>query len=203
MMSKRFARPISAALCGFQILAIAGSVVAATYQIESICGTGPAFSVSGLLVAFSAKYTRVRWTALFGLSTVAISLFLFALIASLNWSPGDARRPVPCMLFAYEFLSIPAGLRAMYQTLTLDDRSSALANSRQFSIKSLLMVTFAVALACIPVRWVHSASPTLLTTIAIVLALITVACLAIVVVLAVRLPRRLLVESESAEPVLD
>jgi hypothetical protein len=140
-------RSTLAGLLILHLLGIGGSVIAAAVQIESIVGTGPAFSVLGLIVAECGRRSRLRSMYWIGLSTLALSLFVFALINIAEWSPAEASVPVPVLLLAYESVVIPLGLRTLWRMFVAAPADARLA--RQFDLKSLLWLfgLLAVALA--------------------------------------------------------
>jgi hypothetical protein len=108
-------RTTVAALLVVHLLGICGSVLGATIEIESIVGTGPAFSLLGLLVAESGRRCRARGVFWLGMSTLALSLVVLGLINLAEWGPAQARTPVSVILLVYEGLAVPLGLMAMWR----------------------------------------------------------------------------------------
>lgn len=142
----RPARLIFVVLCVLQIVGVSGSVVAAAVDIESIIVTGPVFTLLGFAVAGGWIVSRRLPIAIFGLSPGLVSLLLFLLIYLLRWGPHDAQFPVTLTLLGYELLIVPVGLLALYQMATSDGQ---VAPPRwQFNLRSLLLLTAAVAILC-------------------------------------------------------
>lgn len=136
-----------ARFCFLQLLGICGSVIISVIDVESIVITGPLFTATGLVVACGWIVSRDVSTLAFGLSTGVVSLSIFLLIFSLEWSPSDAQFPVPLMLLGYEVVVVPVGLLSMYRTLVASRRDKV-EHRWQFSLRSLLIVTFVVGICC-------------------------------------------------------
>lgn len=135
---------VFASLCFIQLLGVCGSVIAAAIEIETIMVTGPIFSVAGVVVACGWKVSRNPLIVVFGLSAAVVSTFTFFLIFSLSWSPEDAAFPVPLMLLGYEFVIVPIGLFSIYRLLIIPQKNTV-ERTRQFDLRSLLIVTFVAA----------------------------------------------------------
>jgi hypothetical protein len=146
---------VVAALCAIQILGIVGAVIAAAIDIESIVGSGVIFSLLGLFVAAGSGTSRSRSMLVFGLSAVAISLFLLVLINVMEWGQAEAAFPVTLILLGYELALAPVGLVALYHSLAgpiAGDRQ----RWRQFSVRSLLGLTLLAAIDLGVVRLTYS-----------------------------------------------
>jgi hypothetical protein len=70
------------------------AMVIATSEIHTIVVSGPLLSVLGLFVAAISFSHSSRVGVIAGLSTPALCLFLFVLIAGLQLGPREAERPV-------------------------------------------------------------------------------------------------------------
>jgi hypothetical protein len=172
-MQVHFARPrwrpvssrfVTAALI-LHLLGIAGSVVAAAVEIETIVGTGPVFSGVGGVVAECGRRCRMRGMFWLGISTLILSLFVFGLINVAEWSPGEAQRPVSVLLLIYECVAIPAGLMALWRLwVAAPDQPSG---PWQFNLRSLMLVMVLVAVALAAVRAANRFSLGVLAAIAI------------------------------------
>jgi hypothetical protein len=153
-----------AVLGAIQLLGISGSVIAASAEVESIVGTGPVFSVLGLVVCIGWIFSRSLATIVFGLSASVVSLFLFGLIAGLRWSPQEASVPVPLILLAYEAVIVPVGLVSLHRTITGSSRKSS-KRRWQFHLWSLLVATTLAGVAAAIVRLaLQFGAPVLVTT---------------------------------------
>jgi ketosteroid isomerase-like protein len=168
-----------------QLLGISGAVIAAAVEVETIVGTGPAFSLLGLAVCFGWLVSRSYTTIVFGLSATAISVSLLALIAGLRWSPQDASIPVPLILLAYEAMIVPVGLVSLHRTIARGSWKSS-RRAWQYNIWSLLAVTAVAGAAAAVVRLAMQFGAPVLVTTAIGVSAATVAAIAVVVYRALR-----------------
>jgi hypothetical protein len=141
------------ALVAAQLLAIGGSVLAATIEIESIVGTGPVVSVLGLIVAASARRNRSLGALLLGLSAGLLSLFVFALIAVQDWGPSDAAQPVSMILITYEMVAAPIGLFAIGRTIS---PAESVVGLWQFDLRTMLGLIGLLAVALAAGRMGHN-----------------------------------------------
>jgi hypothetical protein len=155
-------------------------VIAAAVEVETIVGTGPAFSLLGLIVCVGWVFSRSIATLVFGLSASAISLFLLALIAGLHWSPSDASIPVPLILLGYEIVAVPIGLASLYRILA---RRAKKRRDRfwQYNLWLLLAVTTLAAATAAVVRLALQFGTPVLVTAAIGAAVATVASIGLVI----------------------
>jgi len=174
-----------AVLGAIQLLGISGSVIAAAAEVESIVGTGPVFSILGLVVCIGWIYSRSLATFVFGLSASVISLFVLALIMGLNWSPGDASVPVPLILLAYEAVIVPVGLVSLHRAIARPSRKSS-KRKWQFKLRSLLLATTLAGVAAAVVRLALQFGAPVLVTAAIGGSAATVAAVGAVVYHALR-----------------
>lgn len=174
-------------LCVLQILGISGSVLAAAWDIESICGTGPTFSLVGVLVAFGYRISRSLSSVVFGLSAAVVSAACFVWIFTLSWSPGDAQHPVSSALIGYEMLILPVGWFALYRTLRPRAAKSA-GDDRpwQFGIGSLLALTAVLAVMMGFARLVYLASNDVRLAVAAGLLALAVTGISIVVFVSIK-----------------
>ncbi|MBC8872871.1 MAG: hypothetical protein H8E44_25840 [Planctomycetes bacterium] len=171
--------------CEVELLGVRGSVIASAAEVESIVGTGPVFSVLGLVVCIGWIYSRSLATFVFGLSAIVISLFVLTLIVGLHWSPGEASVPVPLILLAYEAVIVPVGLVSLHRTIARPSRKSS-KRKWQFKLRSLLIVTTLAGVAAAIVRLAMQFGAPVLVTAAIGGAAATVAAVGAVVYHALR-----------------
>ncbi len=80
-----------------QMLVVLIGLGVACWQVESIIGTGPILSIVGIIVAVLSYQRSMKGGVLFGLSGLGLCVGVFLTIFLLDWSPGDARIPVPIM----------------------------------------------------------------------------------------------------------
>jgi len=86
---------------GLQLVTTIVGLGFAVWHVESIVGTGPVLSLLGLLVAIVSFRHGLMMAGCVGLSAVPFTAIVFLIIFLQNWSPGDARKPVPVMGAAY------------------------------------------------------------------------------------------------------
>ena len=133
-----------------QMLGISGAVVMAAIDIETIVGTGPLLSLIGLALGITGWARRRSMAILvFGLATGVFSLTIFLLIFILEWSPSEARGPVPRILVGYQVVLVSIGLVALHRLLHLPD----VARPRfQFGLRSMLSATFIAGVSLAAMR---------------------------------------------------
>jgi hypothetical protein len=142
---RRQARPWTAGLLAGFLLGICGAVIAATVEIESIVGSGPIFSGIGLWVAEHGRRRGLRGMFWLGMSTLMLTLLVFAVINLAEWGPADARRPVSVMLMIYQSLAVSAGLIMLWRLF--DDAREASPVPWQFNLRSLLGLICLIAVS--------------------------------------------------------
>ena len=181
----RAARGVFAAICVLQIVGIAGSVVAAAIDIETILAAGPIFSGMGLIVALRAWASRSVANVVFGLSAAAMSVFLFCLIVSLGWGPGKAQVPVSVILIAYELVIVPIGLFSLFRILKPAPKD-LVTRFPQYSLRSLFLLMSLTAVAAAGSKTLYNAGVDAYRSVATVLWIATVLATICVVVFALR-----------------
>ncbi|MBN2474740.1 MAG: zf-TFIIB domain-containing protein [Pirellulales bacterium] len=141
-------RPVAIGLCVAQILGISISVVAAAIEIETICATGPTFTILGVMVALGYRVSRSPSSLAFGLSAAVVTVACFVWINLFSWGPDDAQGPVTSALIGYELLVLPVGGVALYRTLRPLTSAPSRGDSHwQFGIGGLLATTAVLAVA--------------------------------------------------------
>jgi hypothetical protein len=180
---------LAVSLLIFQILGVPIAVAIATIEIESIVGTGPIFSLTGVAAAVVA-WRYARWPRLlFGFSAPAISVICFLAIFLQHWSPGDAARPISVWLILYELLLLPVGLLGLYQTV-LQLLMIVPRRSRQFSLRALLAVVFATSVALAAARIAFSCGQNVRTIAAVAVCVAAFVAVAICLTIGLRTRRR-------------
>ncbi|MEM6259758.1 MAG: hypothetical protein AAGI37_15895 [Planctomycetota bacterium] len=98
----------------FQFFAILGALngLVGTYliifqDVETVMGTGPAEAALGLVVLIFAVLYRHPVGIVLGVSMIGISLLLFGLVLTLDWSPADAELSFSVLSSIYMALSLP------------------------------------------------------------------------------------------------
>jgi hypothetical protein len=165
----------------FHLTAIAGAVIAAAVDIESIVVTSIPCSLLGLSVAIAGLWRRNGAVALLGLSTPAVSIAVFVWIVVNAWSPGDAQLPVSAALLGYEVFCMAIGAVGAFH----EARGGNLAAGPwrvQFHLRSLLvlMLLVGVDLAVVRVALAQNAGALLGAAIGLGLASLMGTLLAIV-----------------------
>lgn len=128
-----------------QVLATIAAILAGAVEIESIIGTGPAMSITGLALAFVARPLRSWRVLLFSLSAPVLCALCAFLIALFRWDPGEAQTPIMVILSIFGLLAIPAAAMSLRSILLWHN----LDNSRRpfvwrYSLRSLLVTTTAL-----------------------------------------------------------
>jgi hypothetical protein len=133
-------RKVALGLWTAQVLVAIGMLVAACVEIETIVGTGPVLTVTGLALAIVTRRLNSWEPIAFGLSGPLICALTATLTAVYRWGPHDAERPVPVLFSAYlvaasplAFLAFRAILR--WQPLVWSHEKRVW----QFSLRSLLV----------------------------------------------------------------
>ncbi len=84
-----------------QLLVVVVGIGLSVATIFSIIGSGLVLSLAGIVMAICAYRLRLRWGIVLGASAPLFSVFIFALINIMEWSPRDAELPVPMMASVY------------------------------------------------------------------------------------------------------
>jgi hypothetical protein len=100
---------------GLQLVTTIIGLGFSVWHVESIVGTGPILALLGSLVAIVSFRHGLTMAGCVGLSAVPFTATVFLIIFLQNWSPGDARRPVPVMGAAYLILMIAGYFAALHQ----------------------------------------------------------------------------------------
>lgn len=159
MASAKGRRLFLLAVCYGQMVGISGAVVASVIDIESIVGSGPILSLTGLALAIGAwKTRRSRTGLLFGLSAGAMTVAVFLLIFLRRWSPDDAKYPVPLILIGYEYLIAPVALLAAHE-LRQENATVLPGRHVQFNLRELLLVTTFLAIVFAAIRLAMTGHP--------------------------------------------
>lgn len=146
----RFAT-VYAILTAILLIAIGVAVSAATVEIETIVGTGPAFSIAGIVLCLVwCFHRRGLWAPLVPLSLPALSALVFLLIFSRSWGPQEAAQPVSAILLVYQVAAVTVGLIGIREQRTLSRRETSV--GVQFSLKSMLILTGIAAVSLGGVR---------------------------------------------------
>ena len=76
-------------------------------DVESVVVTGPIEAILGLIILIFAIVYRHFIGILLGVSMIGISLLLFLLVVTLQWSPKDAELPFSFLTSVYLLFSLP------------------------------------------------------------------------------------------------
>ena len=118
--------------------------IAAVFDIQTIfMWSGPIMSLTGILVAVQSYRARRPIGFGFGLTAATVAPVWFLIVIALEWSPADAHLPVSLFLIVFALASIPGGVFCSVEVLTAQ---AGIKTRFQFSIRTLLSVTFFVAL---------------------------------------------------------
>ncbi|MEK6238627.1 MAG: hypothetical protein N2C14_28240, partial [Planctomycetales bacterium] len=82
-----------------------------------------------------------RLMGVWGISSIALTIFVFLLIWNLQWSPADAEAPVAVILLGYELIIVPMGLFTLYRMLTDDPTEAPPSPVFQFKLRTILLIT--------------------------------------------------------------
>ena len=144
---RRTRRNIALTLCVIQIVLAFVLPAAASVQIESILGTGPALSVVGLMLAIAARPLGSRAVTLFALSAPLVSELGASLIAWFDWGPRQAHYPIVFISTFYAVLVLPLAaltLRLLWIWPPNESQSQPLV--WQYSLRSMLWTTTALCI---------------------------------------------------------
>ncbi len=100
---------------GLQLVTTIIGLGFSVWHVESIVGTGPILALLGLLVAIVSFRHGLMMAGCVGLSAVPFTAAVFLIIFLQNWSPDDARKPVPVMGAAYLTVMIGGYFAALHQ----------------------------------------------------------------------------------------
>jgi hypothetical protein len=153
-----------AVIVGLTLAASSAAIIAAAVEIESIVVTGPIAGIVGLLLALVAALLRWRMLTAASLSLPILGVIVFLAIILNSWSPREAQTPVTVMLLAYEVLAAPLWLRGLWR-ITHDSPPGAA--KWQVSLRSLMLLTFVVAVTLGLTRLALTFSTELLVAIAV------------------------------------
>ncbi len=106
---------------GLQALVLMTGIGASFVKIESILFSGPALAVAGIVLVVLAWRKRNIWAMVLGISGPVFSIFLLVLINVLEWSPDDAKVPVPKIGLAYLAAVLILILPALLETRSRQD----------------------------------------------------------------------------------
>src|SRR5690348_5490896 len=113
-------------------LAVAASVI----EVESIVVSGAILSSIGLLLVVLCMVGGWRYGLMFALAVPSISIVCFSVIYGLSWSPDEASRPIPLLLFVFGLVAIPL---ARYALREVRARSPNAAGPLQFRLSGLVV----------------------------------------------------------------
>jgi hypothetical protein len=136
-------KSILCGLIGLQMVGTPLCIWLSVKHIESILASGPIFSLVGIAIAVACYRFNLRRGFYFGLAAPTVSVLCFALICGLDWSPSDARRPIPALLILFALFYIPAGFYAFAEAKSPRPLAK---RPIQFTIASLLWTTLAVSI---------------------------------------------------------
>jgi hypothetical protein len=135
-------------LWAVQVLVTIVAVIACAVDVESVVGTLPALSTAGIALALLTRPLGSWKVIVFSLSSPLISALCATLIAGFPLSPRDAQVPITTTLFFYALYSIPAAIVVVPDIVRWSVAPYALARlPRQFSLKSLLILTTGLCIA--------------------------------------------------------
>lgn len=78
---------------------------------ETIVGSGPVFSLVGLVITMVALKGGQGSAAAFGMSAIVLSAVIVFLINYNGWSPLQGDGPITMMIWIYAAIAIPIGCR--------------------------------------------------------------------------------------------
>ena len=89
-------------------LCTVGGVVASFIKIESVMVSGSLISAVGAILAIRCRQTSERTGIWLGVSAPIIAVLCFLAIWFLDWSPAEARKPIPVIGVIYTVLTTPS-----------------------------------------------------------------------------------------------
>lgn len=90
-----------------QAIVIVTSLAVEAYEHESIVGSGPIFSLVGLIIAIIAFRKRDPAAMIFGGSAIAFASLIVFLINYNSWGPPQGNRPITILSFTYAAFALP------------------------------------------------------------------------------------------------
>ncbi|QDV43431.1 hypothetical protein Enr13x_32880 [Stieleria neptunia] len=109
-----------------QAIVIVASLAVEAYEHESIVGSGPIFSLVGLIIAMLAFRNRDHASMIFGGSAIAFASLIVFLINYNSWGPPQGDRPITILSFIYAAFALP------YSAWFVSTRSKAAVNHSSF-----------------------------------------------------------------------
>ena len=95
-------------------MVILASLAVEAYEHESIVGSGPVFSLTGLCLAVVA-YRQRDWAAVgLGASAVGFALVIVFLINYNGWGPAQGDRPITLLAFGYALVALPVAWQLLF-----------------------------------------------------------------------------------------
>jgi hypothetical protein len=133
-------------LIAIHSLGVTLGIVAAQFKIDSIIASGAILSGIGLWIAVLSHRRKRAVCLYYAIATPTVSLFCFAVIFTLQWSPQQAQRPVGVFLVFFGLFNILFSVLALRELL----RPKAVAPRRdpfQFGIATIMGLTLVVAIS--------------------------------------------------------
>ncbi|PHQ36631.1 hypothetical protein CEE69_04525 [Rhodopirellula bahusiensis] len=90
-----------------QAIVIVTSLAVEAYRHETIIGSGPIFSLVGLVIAILALRNRDHAAMVFGGSAIAFASLIVFLINYNSWGPPQGNRPITILSFTYAAFALP------------------------------------------------------------------------------------------------
>jgi hypothetical protein len=138
---------MAVSLWALQATALFIAVVAALTNFESIVVTGPALSVTGLLLGAVTIRLGSSLVLMHALSGPLVCSIGSLLIAANHWGPREADDPLTSMLVVYAVLTIPIAISALQRIHQIpNDLPPRRRFKWQFSLKSVLILMTAVCM---------------------------------------------------------
>ena len=152
-------RKLALGAWGAQVLTTIVAVVLCALDVETIIGTGPALTLSGLALVVLARPLRSARVLTYGLSGPLVCALGATLIAGFQWGPRDAATPILAILIVYACVSIPAALLAIRDLLPWQPAPEVRRPiPLQFSLRSLLLVTTALCVLITLFRFIFGSA---------------------------------------------
>ena len=95
---------------GLQSIVIVASLAIEAYHHASIIGSGPIFSIVGVVIAILALRSRDPASAVFGVSALFFSSLIVFLINYNSWGPPQGDRPITILSYVYAALALPSAI---------------------------------------------------------------------------------------------